>query len=84
MKTHHSKQSAELADQLERLRQEKREMERESLKQKAELKGKIPEPCVIVNTVNNWSISHFLAKHDFVCPLLIRPPYASRFIWKNY
>ena len=80
MKTHHSKQSAELADQLERLRQEKREMERESLKQKAELKGKIPEPCVIVNTMNNWSISHFLVEHAFVCPLLIRPPFASRFI----
>lgn len=41
VKTLHGKQSAELADQLERLRQEKREMERESLKQKAELKGKI-------------------------------------------
>ena len=39
VKTLHSKQSAELADQVERLRQEKREMERDLLKQKAEIKG---------------------------------------------
>jgi hypothetical protein len=39
VKTQYSKQSAELTDLLERMRQEKREMERESLKQKAELKG---------------------------------------------
>ena len=48
MKTLHSKQSAELTDQMERLRQEKREMERESLKHKAELKGTNHNPNVVV------------------------------------
>ena len=44
----HGKQSAELADQLERMRQEKREMERDSLKQKAELKGETGKHFVVL------------------------------------
>ena len=48
VKTLHGKQSAELADQLERMRQEKREMERDSLKQKAELKGETGKHFVVL------------------------------------